>query len=104
METKNYAITFYHNVELVFLQIRMNEYQKLTKTLGNIKKIADLIKNAKIRDIKKWKSIPLLLEDMQCPINKPKRRLPHPWNWKNWKKWWKFSKTWKKCKFVQKIC
>ena len=38
METKIYAVTFYQNVELVFLQMRMNEYQKLTKTLGNIKK------------------------------------------------------------------
>ena len=44
----------------------MDEHQKLTKTLGNIKKIADLKKNAKIRDIKMLKSIPLLLETMQC--------------------------------------
>ena len=57
----------------------MDEYQNLTKTLGNIKKIADLIKkNAKIRNIKNLKSVPLLLETMQFPINKPQRRLPTP--------------------------
>ena len=30
------------------------------------------------------KTIPLLLETMKCPINKPQRRLPGPWSWKNW--------------------
>ena len=28
------------------------------------------------------KTIPLLLETMQCPINKPQRRSPVHWNWK----------------------
>ena len=52
----------------------MDENQKLTKTLGNLRKNADFIKNAKIRE-KMLKAIPLLLETMQCPINKPQRRL-----------------------------
>ena len=57
----------------------MDEYQKLTKTLGNLRKIADFIqKNAKIRDTKMLKTIPLLLETMKCPINKPQRRMPDP--------------------------
>ena len=47
----------------------MDEYQKLTKTLGSLKKLQILSKNAKIRDIKMLKTIPLLLETMQCPIN-----------------------------------
>ena len=32
------------------------------------------------------KTIPLLLEIMQCPTNKPKKRLPGPCSWKNLKK------------------
>ena len=31
------------------------------------------------------KTISLLLKTMQSPINKPQRRLPSPWSWKNWK-------------------
>ena len=39
----------------------MDKYQKLTKTIGILKKIADFIhKNAKIRDIKMLKTTPLL--------------------------------------------
>ena len=34
-----------------------------------------LSKNAKVRDIKMLKTIPLLLETMQCPIKKPQKRL-----------------------------
>ena len=49
---------------------RISKADKLKKTLKN----ADFIK-AKIREIKK-KTIPLLLETMQCPSNKPQRRLP----------------------------
>ena len=37
-----------------------------------------LPKKAKIRDIKILETIPMLLETMQCPINKPQRRLPGP--------------------------
>ena len=44
IETKNHAVTFYQNLEGVFSHLRTDEYQKLTKTLGNLKKIADLIK------------------------------------------------------------
>ena len=57
----------------------MDESQKVTKTLGNLKKIAGFIKkNAKIRVTKTLKTIPLLLETMKCPINKPQRRLAGP--------------------------
>ena len=57
----------------------MDEYQKLTKTLGNIKKNEDLIKkNAITRDIKNLKSIPLLLATMQCLIHKTQKRLTGP--------------------------
>ena len=67
----------YQNVEYVFSDLRMDEYQKLTKALGNLKKIEDIYqKNAKISET--LKTIPLLLETMQCPINKPQRRLPGP--------------------------
>ena len=54
----------------------MDAYQKLTKTLGNLKKIDFIKKKAKIRKIKMLKTISLLLETMQCAINKPQRRLP----------------------------
>ena len=54
----------------------MDEYQKLTKASGNLKKIEDFIKNAKYRET--LKTISLLLETMQCPINKPQSRLPGP--------------------------
>ena len=37
-----------------------------------------LSKNDKIRGIKMLKTIPLSLETMQCPINKPQKRLPGP--------------------------
>ena len=53
-------------MEYVFSHLSMDEYQKLTKTLGSLKKIADLSKNAKIRDTKMLKTSPLLLETMQC--------------------------------------
>ena len=57
--------------------MRIDEYQKLTKTLGNLKKNCRFYqKKAKIRDTKILKTIPLLLETMKCPINKPQRRLP----------------------------
>ena len=97
IETKNHAVTFYQNVEYVFSHLRMDEYQTLTKTLGSHQKIADFIKkNAKIRDIKMFKTIPLLLETIQCPINKAG-------SWKNWKNDEKFQKPEKKCKFCQKL-
>ena len=48
IETKNNAVNFYQNVEYVFSHLRVDQYQKLTKTLGSLKKIADSIKNAKI--------------------------------------------------------
>ena len=72
-------------MEYVFSHLRIDEYQKLTKTLGNLKKMQILSKNDKIRDIKMLKTIPLLLETMQCPIKKPQKRLSGPWSWKNWK-------------------
>ena len=58
----------------------MDEYQKLAKTLRNLKKIADFIKNILKFETLKYlkKTIPLLLETMQCPINKPQIRLPGP--------------------------
>ena len=56
----------------LFSGMRMDKYQKLTKTLGNLKKIAVFIKKkAKIRDIKTLKTIPILLETIHCPIIKP---------------------------------
>ena len=85
----------------------MDEYQKLTKTLGKLKKIADFIKNAKIRDIKMLKTIPLLLETMKCLINKAQRRLPGPWSCKNWKNDENFQKAEKMrilSKKIAKIC
>ena len=49
MEAKNHAVTFYQNMEYLFSHLRMDEYQKMTKTLGSLKKIADFInKNAKM--------------------------------------------------------
>ena len=60
----------------------IKNWQKLEETL---KKMQILSKNAKIRDIKMLKTIPLLLETMQCPINKLQKRLPGPWSWKNLK-------------------
>ena len=44
IESKNYAVNFYQNVEYVFSHFRMDEHQKRTKTLGSLKKIADFIK------------------------------------------------------------
>ena len=41
IEPRNLAVNFCHNVEYVFSHLRMDEYQKLTKILGNLKKIAD---------------------------------------------------------------
>ena len=41
--TKKYAVNFYQNVEYAFSLLRMDEYQKLTKTLVSLKKIADFI-------------------------------------------------------------
>ena len=38
------------------------------------------------------KTIPLILETMQCPINKPQWRLPGTWEWENIK----FDKTFRK--------
>ena len=38
-----------------------------------------LKKKWKFRDIKMLKTIPLLLETMQRPINKPPSKLPGPW-------------------------
>ena len=79
----------------------MDKYQKLTNTLGNLKKIADFIqKNAKIRGIETLESNPLLLETIQCPIIKPSRRLIGPWSCKNSKKT-KIFKPEKKCEFCQ---
>ena len=43
IETRNHTVTFYQNVEKVFSHLRMDEYQKLTKILGNLKKTADFI-------------------------------------------------------------
>ena len=64
-------------MEYVFSNLRMDEYQKLTKALGNLKKIEDFIKkNDKICET--IKTIPLLLKTMQCPISKPKRRVSGP--------------------------
>ena len=40
-------------------------------------------KNAKIRDIKMSKTIPLLLETMQCPIIRPWNNFPGPCSWSN---------------------
>ena len=57
----------------VFSHLRIDEYQKLTKASGNLKKMQILSKNAKIRDIKMFKTIPLLLETMQCPITNLRR-------------------------------
>ena len=58
--------------------MRMDEYQKLTKILGNIKKnCRSYQKMLKFQTLKS-ESIPLLLETIQCPINKPQRRLPGP--------------------------
>ena len=54
--------------------MRMDEYQKLTKTLGSLKKL-QFLKNAKNRDIKMLKTISLLLKTIQRPTNKPQRRL-----------------------------
>ena len=57
----------------------MDECQKPSKTLGSLKKLQIFSKkNAKIRDIKMLKSIPLLIETIQCPVNKPQRRVPGP--------------------------
>ena len=51
-----------------------------------------------------FKTIPLLIKTMQCPINKPQRRLPGPWSWKKLKKWRKFEKKPEKnANFVKKI-
>ena len=59
----------------------MDKYQKLTYTIGSLKKIADFIeKNAKIRGIELLESNPLLLETIQCPIIKPSGRLLGPWS------------------------
>ena len=83
----------------------MDEYHKLTK-METWKKLQVLSKSAKIRDIK-LKSIPLLLETMQCPISKPLRRLPGLWNWKNWKNDENFQKLEKMricTKKIAKIC
>ena len=82
----------------------MDKYQKLTNTLGNLKKIADFIKkNAKIRGIETLESNPLLLETIQCPIIKPSRRLLGPWSWKNSKNDENFQ-TWKKMRVLSKNC
>ena len=63
---------FFQTVEWISWHFRMGKYQKLTKTLRNLKKIADFIKkNAKIRDSKMLKTNPLLLETIQCSIIKP---------------------------------
>ena len=48
------------------------------------------------------KTIPLLLETMQCPINKPQKRLPGPWSWKNWNNE-NFQKPEKNANFVKKF-
>ena len=48
------------------------------------------------------KTIPLLLETMHCPINKPQRRLPGPWSWKNRKNEENFQKRKKNANFVKK--
>ena len=71
--TKQY---FFQTMEQVSCHLKMDKYQKLTKTLGNLKKITlkncrFYPKNAKIRDIKKLKTNPLLPETIQCPIIKP---------------------------------
>ena len=47
------------------------------------------------------KTIPLLLNTMQCPINKPQRRLPGPLSWKNRKTDENFQKR-KNANFVKK--
>ena len=64
-------------MEYVLSDLRMDEYQKLTKALGNLKKNEDFIKKM-IKISETLKTIPVLLESMQCPINKLQRRLPGP--------------------------
>ena len=50
------------------------------------------------------KTIPLLLKTMQWPTNKPQRRLPGPWSWKDWKNEENFQKPEKIANFVKKNC
>ena len=49
------------------------------------------------------KTIPLLLETMQCPISKPQRSLPGPWSRKSRKTDDNFQKRKKNANFVKKI-
>ena len=82
----------------------MDEYQKLTKTLGNIKKnCRSYKKNAKTRDIKKLKSIPILLETMQCPITNLKGDRLVPETKKTQKNDEKFQKPEKNANLFKKI-
>ena len=57
----------------------MDKYQKLTKTLQNLEKIANFIlKNAKFRDIGMLKPNQFLLETMQCSFIKAQKTFLGP--------------------------
>ena len=61
LKLKNSAVIFNHNVGYVFSHLRMDEYQKLTKTSESLKICRFYFKIAKIRGIKMLKTILLLL-------------------------------------------
>ena len=83
----------------------MDKYQKLSKTFGNLEKIANfLLKNAKFRYIKILKTKPLLLKIMQCSLVKPQRTCTGPWSWKNSKNDKIFQKTGKKSQKLVSFC
>ena len=44
LKLKTMQYLFYQNVEYVFSHFRMDQYQKLTKTLGSLKKMQILSK------------------------------------------------------------
>ena len=111
IETKNHAIFFFtRSWNMFFLHLRNDEYQKLTKTLGSPKKLQILSKISKIRDIGMLKTIPLLLETIQCPIRFPKSFLSDRGicffaleKWRISKTDKNFRKPRKNCRFYQKI-